>query len=215
MVASRFGEAGDARLESKANLLEPGSTAMELFGSFTSPYVRHCRIVLAETGLECDFVETDYAQSAARSPARRVPFLRDGDLMLTDSTSILRHLREKAGQTFFPELVDFDFFLLVNTALDSSVNLFLLERDGLTPGDSAYLQRQSERVSSTLTHLEQLVSRDAVARRGDGALRLACFLSWGLFRGRLALDDHPSLERLLVEYDHDATFASTHPSLAG
>jgi glutathione S-transferase len=92
---------------------------VELFGSFTSPYVRHCRIVLAESGQNCDFVETDYAQSAAKSPTRRVPFLRDADLMLTDSTSILRYLREKAGQPFFPELIDFDFFLLVNTALDT------------------------------------------------------------------------------------------------
>ena len=63
---------------------------MELFGSFTSPYVRHCRVVLAHTGLDCEFVETDYDQSAARSPTRRVPFLRDGDRMLTDSASILR-----------------------------------------------------------------------------------------------------------------------------
>jgi glutathione S-transferase len=194
---------------------EAGGSAMELYGSFTSPYVRHCRVVLAHTGLDCDFVETDYDQSAARSPTRRVPFLRDGDRMLTDSASILRYLREKAGQPFFPDVDEFDFFLLVNTALDSTVNLFLLERDGLTPDRSAYLKRQKARVDGTLQHLEQLVSRDAVNRRGDAALRLACYLSWGLFRERFTLDELPLLERLLVEYDQDAKFAATHPSLGG
>lgn len=188
---------------------------MELFGSFTSPYVRHCRVVLAHTGLDCEFVETDYEQSAARSPTRRVPFLRDGDRMLTDSASILRYLREKAGQAFFADVDEFDFFLLVNTALDSAVNLFLLERDGLTPSDAAYLRRQQQRVAGTLVHLDQLVSRDAVGRTGDGALRLACFLSWGLFRERLTLDELPALERLLIEHDQDAKFAATHPAMAG
>ena len=33
---------------------------MKLFGSYTSPYVRHCRIVLAQNGQDCEFVETDY-----------------------------------------------------------------------------------------------------------------------------------------------------------
>lgn len=188
---------------------------MELFGSFTSPYVRHCRVVLAHTGLDCEFVETDYDQSAARSPTRRVPFLRDGDRMLTDSASILRYLREKAGQAFCADVDEFDFFLLVNTALDSTVNLFLLERDGLTPAESSYLKRQQQRVDGTLVHLEQLVSRDAVDRRGDGALRLACYLSWALFRERFALGELPALERLLIEFDQDAKFAATHPSLGG
>ena len=54
---------------------------MKLYGSFTSPFARHCRIVLLETGQACDFVETDYAASAAASPAKKVPFLQDGDIV--------------------------------------------------------------------------------------------------------------------------------------
>ena len=30
---------------------------MKLYGSFTSPFVRHVRIVLLETGLACEFIE--------------------------------------------------------------------------------------------------------------------------------------------------------------
>lgn len=74
---------------------------MQLFGSYTSPFVRHCRIALIETGLDCEFVETDYAESARRSPTKKVPYLQDKDVMLFDSCSILKYLREKAGGTFF------------------------------------------------------------------------------------------------------------------
>ena len=64
---------------------------MKLYGSYTSPYVRHCRIVIEQLGLACDFVEADYTLSAKKSPSMKVPFLQDGDLQLTDSTSILFH----------------------------------------------------------------------------------------------------------------------------
>ena len=163
---------------------------MKLYGSYTSPYVRHCRIVLAQTGMECELVETDYAQSAEQSPTCRVPFLRDGDAMLTDSASILRHLREQAGQRFFPAIEDFDLFLLVNTAMDSAVNLFLLERDGVTPASSAYLARQQRRVVQVLDGLERRI--DGVTdQSGDGMIRLGCFLSWALFRQRVRQSNKP------------------------
>lgn len=50
---------------------------MRLFGSYTSPFVRHIRTALADTGMEYEFVETDCSNSAALSPAQRVPFLHD------------------------------------------------------------------------------------------------------------------------------------------
>jgi glutathione S-transferase len=74
---------------------------MKLYGSYTSPFVRHCRIALIETGLAFDFIETDQTGSAAKSPTKRVPFLEDGNIFLTDSSSILKHIREKTGHTFF------------------------------------------------------------------------------------------------------------------
>ena len=52
---------------------------MELFGSYTSPYVRHCRIAFKETGLAYSFTETDHDMSAKLSPAK-VPFLHHNDL---------------------------------------------------------------------------------------------------------------------------------------
>ncbi|MEC9318540.1 MAG: glutathione S-transferase N-terminal domain-containing protein [Pseudomonadota bacterium] len=68
---------------------------MELFGSYTSPYVRHCRIAFKETGLAYSFTETDHDMSAKLSPAKKVPFLHHNDLRFFDSSSILKYVREK------------------------------------------------------------------------------------------------------------------------
>jgi len=188
---------------------------MQLHGSYTSPYVRHIRIVLAQSELDTEFVETDYAASAAQSPAARVPFLVDGELTLTDSASILKYLREKTGQSFFLDVVDFDFFLLVNTAMDSSVNLFLLEKDGVTPETSAYLARQQRRVAQTLDELERRLAAGRFDRAGDAGIRLGCFLSWALFRERLTLDEHPALADFQRHFESDPSIAQTHPSVSG
>lgn len=188
---------------------------MKLHGSYTSPYVRHCRIALAQTDQDFELVETDYAASARQSPAARVPFTTDGDRMLTDSASILRLIRERAGQRFFPDLEDYDLFLLANTGLDTAINLFLLERDGLGPTQSPYLARQQQRVDDVLKALdanEWVQRQDAAEPYSDGLLRVGCFVSWGLFRVRLSIDSHPNLRRLLARLDDDEYFSDTHPS---
>lgn len=187
---------------------------MQLFGSYTSPFVRHIRIVLAQTGLDFEFVETDYAASAEQSPAARVPFLRDGDRLLTDSLSILRYLREQTGQPFFPGLDEFDRFLLVNAALDSTVNVFLLERDGITQEQAPYLDRQQRRIRQCLQALEEAVVRSAPEASDDFAIRLGCYLSWALFRERFDLAEFPALAEFQRQFEADPTVAATHPSKA-
>ena len=143
-----------------------------------------------------------------------MPFLYDDKLMLTDSASILRYLREKAAQAFFPDIRDYDLFLLVNTAMDSTVNLFLLERDGITPADCGYLVRQRGRVEDTLAYLDRhLGNQDApLDHASDGMLRLGCFLSWALFRKRISLDDHPALAEFQRRFESDPAIAATHPA---
>ncbi|MEE4330731.1 MAG: glutathione S-transferase family protein [Wenzhouxiangella sp.] len=174
---------------------------MKLHGSLFSPYVRHCRVALAETGLDHDFVETDYDQSAKLSPTARVPFLEDGELRLNDSASILRHIRERAGQPFMPDIEDYELFLLANTGLDSTVNLFLLERDGLTPERVPYLARQAARVRTVLSELDRVCGRrvaDFKPPFTDGLIRTACYLNWATFRERL---DHSGFGHLVQLVD--------------
>lgn len=183
---------------------------MELFGSYTSPYVRHCRVVLLQLEQPFTFVETDNATSAQRSPTQRVPFLRDGERFLTDSSTILQYVRSRAGQPFLADIDDCERFHLATTALSSCVNIFQLEKDGIGGAQSAYLRREAERLKSTLSTLDRgdlTVSGSA----SDSLLRLACFLEWALFRKRISLDAYPSLVSFLERAQRIARFAETAP----
>ncbi|TRW49050.1 glutathione S-transferase [Aliidiomarina halalkaliphila] len=182
---------------------------MRLFGSYTSPFVRHCRIAFAQVQLPFEFVETDYAQSAEGSPTQRVPFLRIDDQQLSDSTSILKFVREAQGHTFLPDLSECELYCLANTLLDTTINLFLLERDGLTLDAAPYLKRQFARILATLGLLEQQ-NWDNVPL-DDGVLRLCCYLDWAIFRNRVDLSPYPKLLALLDHAKSDPDFAATAP----
>ena len=187
---------------------------MKLHGSTTSPYVRHCRIALMQQQRPFDFIETDYAASARQSPTQRVPFLVDDDLVLTDSSSILKHIRETGGREFCASPREFDFYLMATTALDATVNLFLLERDGVTVEQAPYLGRQRDRISTSLDDLErQLRVHPERARpdRSDALLRLGCFLSWAEFRKRLDVRNREPFKVLLERLGGLAPFEDTAP----
>lgn len=169
---------------------------MQLHGSLTSPYVRHCRIVLLGGGIPFTLVETDYAASAAESPAMSVPFLRHGDLFLTDSSVILQYARRLRTEPFLEDLGDSQRYFLATAGLGAAINVHLLARDGVTPETSPYVARQARRVEATLAALE--ADCPPVERSpSDGALRTACFLGWGLFRRRVSLEAYPALRDFL------------------
>ena len=124
---------------------------MELYGSYTSPFVRHCRIALLQTELDCKFIEIDATQSAELSPTKKVPLLIDCELKLTDSTSILMHLYELVGEGFLTDVEEVELYHMSNTVLDACVNLVMLGKfDGITPEKSVYLTRQQKRIESGL-----------------------------------------------------------------
>ncbi len=183
---------------------------MELYGSLTSPYVRHCRIALMQSQLSFKLILTDQTQSAQLIATQRVPFLKDRDVTLSDSASILRYIREKSGQTFLNTVEEFDKFCFVNTVLDSTANLFYLEKFGLDQQANAYTQRQNNRIHGSLLELENsLLSFQAV---NDWHLRLACFLDWAIFRHRIQADNYPNLCQFLQQAQQYKIFALTHPT---
>lgn len=122
-------------------------------------------------------------------------------------------LRERAGQRFLPDVRDLDRFCLINTALDTAVNLFMLEKDGVTPERSPYLARQQARIEMCLQTLEaDLATRDPAPVPGDDVgIRLACFLEWSQFRRRVSLEAHPVLSRILAESREHEHFVATLP----
>ncbi len=183
---------------------------MKLYGSYTSPFVRHVRMVLIETGLACEFIETDQAASATQSPTKRVPFLEDGDIFLTDSSSILKYLREKAGQSFCKTAQELDAFCLVNTALDSTVNLFFIKRDGVDIQAIPYLQRQAARIESTVAELNQFLLPTA-APYNDVHLRLACYMGWSKLRKQVDFSSYANLENFYNGIQDYSPFHATLP----
>lgn len=183
---------------------------MILYGSFTSPYVRHCRIVLLESGLDFSFEDTDYAGSAAGSPTQRVPFLKDGDIKLTDSSSILLHIKQKIGTPFMQDIHELELYAMTNTAMDAAINLFLLEKDQLGPDQSDYLKRQAARIESSLAALNEF-ELAAEQPYSDGQIRLLCFLAWGLFRNRFNISSHQNLQKFLQGAQSWSAFTTTAP----
>lgn len=185
---------------------------MILFGSYTSPYVRHCRIALNTAGLEYTFTEADYAASDRGSPTKKVPFLEDGDLKLTDSSSILLYIKQKNGEAGFVDVNDFELYALVNTTMDSEINIFLLTKEEGVAA-SGYIKRQRARVQSGLAHLNFLMESADIKEHQytDGQLRLACLLDWGLFRQRFSLDEYPALQQFLSTIQTWDAFKSTEP----
>lgn len=195
-------------------LIDIGFT-MKIYGSFTSPFVRHCRIALLETALMCEFIETDATQIAEISPTKKVPLLVDGEITLTDSSSILRYLREKSGATFMGDIVDFELFNMTNTVMDACVNVFYLEKfDNITSEQSSYLGRQKARVLSGLEALN-VAPISAQLPLTDGLIRLACFLDWGIYRERIELKKLTNLTRLLDVARTDKNFIKTVPPING
>jgi len=187
---------------------------MELYGSYTSPFVRHCRIALLESHMPFAFIETDAAGSAKLSPTQKVPFLKykEGSVekMLTDSSAILKYIRETSGRTFFADVQEFNSYCTVNTLLDTAINLFYLEKENLTPKTTTYLARQQSRMETGLAELEKL-SLSSKAPYNDAELRIACFLGWALFRNRITLNGLPNLQKFIdgiAAYPH---FAATVP----
>lgn len=183
---------------------------MKLYGSYTSPFVRHCRMILLETNQDYEFIETDQAASALKSPTKRVPFLQDGEILLTDSLAIIKYLREKAGQTFCQSVQELNRLCLVNTALDTVVNLFFIKRDDVDIAGVPYLQRQAARVESTLQELNNSTF-SLQAPYDDADLRLASFIGWAKLRNQVDFSIYPNLEKFYENISGYEPFEKTKP----
>ncbi len=186
---------------------------MKIYGNSPSPFVRHCRIALIESGLDFEFlIDTDYKLSQQRSPTQKIPFLEyeeNGESrVLTDSSSILRYARERSGQVFLPMVEELNDFCTINTLIDAQVIIFLLKREGLTSENVNYLKRQENRIQTGLKEFEDRTYSEQ-APWSDVEIRLACFLDWVRFRKHFPLDEFPKLMALLAHFDEYPPFTET------
>lgn len=185
---------------------------IQLFGSYTSPFVRHCRIIFAQNAVDYDFIDTDYTASGKGSPNQRVPYLHHGDLKLHDSSAIIQYLRQQSGQDYLAQPTDTEKFALANTVLDTVINLFLLEKSGINDNDNPFLQRQQSRINSGLAALDKLAQANPqLAAMTDADWRVACLLDWGLYRQRIDISAQPNLQSFLSVIRDWEVFQQTAP----
>ena len=183
---------------------------IKLFGSLTSPYVRHCRIVLLDNQNAFEFIEADTAMRDQITPTLKVPYLEHDGLRLHDSHSIVQYCRSLAGQSAFPEITDLDYFLLASTVLETGINILQLKRSGLSADAVPFLKRQNLRLNSLLQALETL-SEARPWQWNDATIRAACMIRWIEMREYNDFSDYPALRNLHTQALAQPNFAATEP----
>ncbi len=197
---------------------------MRLYGVRTSPYVRHARVALAESDHDWQ-LEQVTLDTIGKSPTLRVPFLTDGNLVLSDSSVIVRYVREQSGQSYLATIADHELFALATSVLDTAVNVYLMnigDSDDLADvptGASAigfdlktYFERQQERIAVGMEALERCHLSSSQPYT-DGEIRLACLLDWAAYRETIDLSGKDNLCRFLADIRAWPPFAETAPDL--
>lgn len=211
---------------------------LKLYGHDTSPYVRRIRVLLAEKGLpfQRDPASWSAPDSAAMqlNPLQRVPVLADeapgGTTGLFDSKLIAAYLFDRYPQVapapsgmltlqatlFHPEhrYEDENLLLILDGAVDSAINVFLLELDGIPRAQSPYIKRQVDRIDRCLRHIDaRLAGRTTIHAGAFGFvdLALACHLDWLVFRDRYPVRTLPNLAAFLDAHAGRPSLESTHP----
>ncbi|MGH7283071.1 MAG: glutathione S-transferase family protein [Polyangiaceae bacterium] len=213
---------------------------MKLFGHDTSPYVRRVRALLHELGAECDRDTAGWMEPSAAmleaNPIAKVPALEVNengqDLVLVDSKTIADWLLARHGvkvsapasppfqaTLFHPahRYEDENVLTIADAALDSAIQIFLFERDKITPETAPYLKRQNERVGKCLAWLDARYA-DRVTLHDDVLsfidLGLYCALDWFEFRKRLDFSSYRNLVAFKSAQKQRASLAATDPRAA-
>ncbi len=200
---------------------------MKLVGSYTSPYVRKTRVVLAEKKIDCEFVIdspwTDSSGVPDLNPLGKIPVLvLDDDTRLFDSRVIVEYLdgvapnnkllpapaRERALVKRWEALAD--------GLIDAAVAILLEGRRADGERSEGWIARQQLKIERALAALAADLGDDAWCH--GTAISLAdiavgCALGYLDFR-QPALDwrgAHPNLARLQDKLLQRASFNDTVP----
>lgn len=200
---------------------------MKLVGSYTSPYVRKTRVVLAEKKIDCEFVIdspwTDSSGVPDLNPLGKIPVLvLDDDTCLFDSRVIVEYLdgvapnnkllpapaRERALVKRWEALAD--------GLIDAAVAILLEGRRADGERSEGWIARQQLKIERALAALAADLGDDAWCH--GTAISLAdiavgCALGYLDFR-QPALDwrgTHANLARLQDKLLQRASFSDTVP----
>lgn len=170
---------------------------MKLYGSQPSPYVRRIRLALAGKAYEFEALNVFEGKGREKvivhNPARKIPMLEDGKLLLSDSGVIYRYLIEKFDWkplTWAQE----NQLTVINAANDSLVELLLCQRSGFDiQEDKLFFNLQRERVAGTLAALNEQAKEGVFEDWQYPAMSLYALVDWSDFRDLAELDAYPAL----------------------
>lgn len=164
---------------------------MKLYGTTTSPFVRRVRVVAAELGVEHAWVNTAHddgqAQLKAISPIWKVPVAEIDGRTIYDSRVIIDWLTTTRGWGPLRQprdrWKDQNVMNAIDGALESAIQLFYLQREGLDPMKIPFGPRQVERIGAIFEWLaDELPAHDPARGLGVAELSLLCTLDWMDFR---------------------------------
>ena len=207
--------------------------ALKLYGHDPSPFVRRVRILLAELALPFErdahgWLDpvTEFTDNA---PTKRVPLLDRGPdakvRWVFDSRVIASVLYEEPARKPAPdvqptlfapalEAADQNIVSVLDTGLETAIHLLLLERDGIVPNQSSYLQRQAARVDECLDWASSAYAGKSTLTDGTVAWVDMCVVStigWLRFRDRADVNRWPNLVGVETRAMDRPSFASTRP----
>lgn len=195
---------------------------MKLYGTTTSPFVRRVRVVADELHEPVEWVNTapDAGQAALVeiSPIRKVPVAVVDGRTIFDSHAIIDYLLTTRGWHDLAPPRDLwrthNLVNAIDAALDSTIQLFYLRRDGVAVDDTAYARRQLARADAIFRWLDGELAED---RRsfGDGfglaELAVVTTLDWMDFRTAYPTERALRLRDLAAAWRERPSLASTRP----
>lgn len=184
--------------------------AYTLIGSIRSPFVRSCRMLMIQNGVDFEFQvlnfvenQNDAAVLAKQTPINKVPVLLDGNQKIFDSRVIFNYLTRK--HDLQPLSLDEENYLsAVYSCLDTGVILFLMKRDGFDlnhPG--FFMSRTRNRIPDNLEYLTPWALSLDPSRPRDWnfvSMSLYAFLYWADKREVLELQDFPKMKDFLRRF---------------
>ncbi len=195
---------------------------MKLYGTTTSPFVRRVRVVAAEVGEPVERIDTapDAGQAQLRevSPIRKVPVAVIDGRTIYDSRVINEWLTTTRGfHGLAPARDRWHEQNLINAidgALDATIQLFYLRRDGVTIDGTPYAERQLARADAIFAWLATHLTAD---KRGFGdgfglvELALISTLDWMDFRKAYPTERASGVESVRTAWRERPSVVATRP----
>ena len=206
--------------------------ALKLYGHDPSPFVRRVLILLAELGLPHERDAHGWLdprdEFTNNAPTKRLPMLDRGPdakvRYVFESRVIASVLYEEPGRIPQPdvqatlyapalEAADQNVLSAIDTAGETAIQLFLLEKDGIKP-DTMYMKRQVTRVDECLDFVNAEYEAKATLTPGTLAyvdMAVVTTVGWLRFRARADVSRWPNLVAVETATKDRPSFASTRP----